>query len=155
MDLWLRARHSGNTVQFDEVQQSLLRFAEGASEYDGQVLVAAGTTKANLDRCEQLMRSRVSRTEQRFYFQNPLQFDAIVADDEPILSCPRKDTDRDFALHFRNPAIVRELWDILEAQQLNRDDVDAMAVRSKADVEEIRQRICDLEPISFAPMQWD
>lgn len=151
IDLWHRERRSTQTAEFDKVQHEARRYVE---ESDGDLLTAVAATKPNLDQCALLMRDRLGKAKQIFYFQNPVQVDGILSEDEAILSFPRKGTDRDFALHFRSPAIVRELWDIFEGQLLERSDIDAIAVRDESDIERIQQRVTDAGYPEYVPQGW-
>lgn len=119
LEQWYRPRTRNNTRPFSALQQALDdRVREGVP-----LRFAGGVGEENLGQFKEMVSSKLGKpnAEVRFFLENPIQMDVIMTDAEAILSFPRENSDRSFALHFRNPAVVQELREIFETYAWNRD----------------------------------
>jgi hypothetical protein len=153
IDLWTRPRQSHTSHEFGVVQEEVLRYALDVE--DGKLMAALACTKPNLDQMEHRLRQQLGIARQQVFYGNPLQLDVIITDDEAILSLPRRGTDRDLAFRFRSPAVVNELWDILQSQLGDRVFIESQPVRDASDIDCVRKRIEAQDPPIDFPVHWD
>lgn len=154
-DMWFRERQRDETVQFEQLRMQEERYASEKDAFGGELLIATSATKWDIDKCSSLMEKRLGKAKQLFFFDNPFQLDAILSQDEVILSFVRRSSHRDFALRFRNSAVVSELWDIIESQLTERSDIESTLVVNQRDVENIQSRVSESEAGTHQPHTWD
>jgi len=114
-DLWSQPRKRVRSPEFDALQREITAFAKDAKDEASRLEVAVTSTPPNWKDCEPWLRERTGRASQRFFLENPLQVDAVITDTEAVLTFARPDENRNFALHFRNRAVVSEFLYLFDA----------------------------------------
>ena len=114
-DLWSQRRKRVRSPEFDALQREITAFAKDAKDDVSRLEVAVTSTPPNWKDCEPWLRERTGRASQRFFLENPLQVDAVITDTEAVLTFARPDENRNFALHFRNRAVVSEFLYLFDA----------------------------------------
>jgi len=114
-DMWTQPRNRVRSPEFDALQREITAFAKDAKDGVSRLEVAVTTTPPNWKACEPWLRQRTGRASQRFFLENPLQVDAVITETEAVLTFARPDENRNFALHFRNRAVVSEFLYLFDA----------------------------------------
>jgi len=135
IELWNRQRKTG-TEQSSSVDREFDNLVKVHQDCDVRSAVSA--TPETWETRAGLLRRRCGKVNQRFFFENPLQVDVILTDDEAILSFPRGPGDRAFAVRFRSKGIVEELWEIFESQVGERTTARSVAIESDEDIQQVK-----------------
>lgn len=138
--LWNRQRRTG-TDQSSTVDRELDLLVDEHPDCDVRSAVSA--TPETWESRSDLLQRRFGKVDQRFFLENPLQVDAILTDDEAILSFPRGRGDRGLAILFRSQGIVQELWEVFESQVGKGTTATSVSIDTNEDIQTVKNLVHD------------
>ena len=141
VELWNGQRSAPGTEPSAAVEREIDSLVRTHPDCDVRTAVSA-TPKTWAQRAD-LLERRCGKMDQRFFQENPLQIDAILTDDEAILSFPRGKGDRGLALVFRSKGMVQELWDVLNSQVGDDTTARSFPIKSHDDIEKAKKWVHD------------
>lgn len=133
LDLWTQPRGDVDSSQYKDLQRAIDAYSQ---KCPGKLQMSVSATASDWPQQRELLLRR-SSANRRFFLQNPLQCDAILADDEVILSFPQGNIGRSFALRFKSAATVDELWRVFDNQVGNRTRVPHVPIDNEFDAQAI------------------
>lgn len=143
VELWNGQRSSPGTKQSAAVEEEVDRLIRDYPECE--VRSAFSATPDTWPQRQALLERRCGKIDQQFFIENPLQVDAVLTDDEAILSFPRGKGDRGLALVFQSKGIVEELWAVFDGQVGGAKTAESISIESPDDIQKAKSWVNDEE----------